>query len=331
MKILIFSLFFLFATPTFAEDLCDFHPEACPTSLQDITGGTTVQTIIDQATLMTPTLTNTPGKTTGKTTGLAINYSSHIKVIALPLSYTLNKKSEINVSLPYVSKNLVGRYSISDTELTRSGLGDVTVGVTHNTKRKKIFITSNAAIKLPTGDQKSFADNTEQLPLGSGSFDLIFGSSATMKIEQVSGLYLTGSLFLRLNGAGKYTENATINFISDDYHFENSAGNSLTISLGGVYKLPRPKWLAYANIKYLHLGNSYEKLSSDIITNPAYERDLADSLSAIDITIGGHYQYQGDITMRAGITLPLMTGYDDSVTSGASREVTFDFGADYFW
>lgn len=329
--ITIITLFICF--PLFAEDFCEFHPEECPSSVQEIEGGLTTQLLIEQITTTIPQ-TFILGAKPRQSAGANLMYSSHLKAITLPLSYSFRENIDLNLSVPYLKKELSGRYDQTGEELSRSGLGDISLGTTHTQKKDKFYIISNFTLKIPTGDQSSFSNGQEQLPLGTGSFDLIFSSAATIKVEQISGLKLTGSVYLRINGSGNYTEETTFSSITDDFEFKNSAGNSLGISIGGIYKLPWNKWFAYSNFKYLHVGNSEETVTNNDpspLSSLSYELDLQDSLSAIDLTLGGQFLVQNDITFRAGIAIPISTSYDTTLSSVNGRDIIIDLGVDYFW
>lgn len=104
-----------------------------PLDQQSLSGGTTTQTTENQLPTDTPSeiiieqagpeepKTATQIMTSAMDFGASFLFTAPIQVYKIPISYTFKDKYKVGITLPYVYKNLEGRFT--DVSLTNSGLG----------------------------------------------------------------------------------------------------------------------------------------------------------------------------------------------------------------
>ncbi|MBN2058958.1 MAG: transporter, partial [Deltaproteobacteria bacterium] len=217
-----------------------------------------VTTIVTNPVVINPTFSAIPAPTPAAPSimpgaieaSLQTLYSSPIQVYNIPLSYAFTENLKMELSIPYLRKQIKGEYTGAD--LTASGLGDITVGgkYRYGDINKYQWITS-FYIKLPTGDNELFEDQQEQLALGTGSYDFIISQSVSRLFRN---FLVTANVGYTINTTGDYT---AINSWGVNARYENRAGNVFNYLAGAEYYTPMRKLLAYANLAGIIMGNSH--------------------------------------------------------------------------
>jgi len=260
--------------------------------------------------------------------GIGVQYSTHVKVYKIPLSYSFTRNLKVGVTVPYVQKSLKGRFNNEDLE--DSGMGDISTNAKYLLKRETFRLVSTLFIKFPTGNRKQFEDGKERLALGSGSYDGTLSESIIIKSKKFKRIRYMGGFSYRFNGASNYDERATIDNVSDSFHFENKNGNVITGYGGLMWFTPINRFMAYGSIAGMRILSTQEKYS-DIGGTVSVDQTLDDSLTTFDFIGGVTYIFSKKIksACRVGLAIPIATTYDPGVTDGQTREVLFDFGIDY--
>ena len=229
-----------FAAPVFAGQITVGLSFEEPSEEQALEGGATVQTLETQMSIETATETITElttdaeaeiapeevpeeeaekrGLLVGTTSaGIGVTYSKHLQVYKIPISYKITKNIKLGLILPYVRKDLEGRFGGED--LTDEGLGDISTNVKYIVNKEKFRLVSTLFLKFPTGNSKQFEDGKERLALGTGSYDWIWSESILFKTDRFKTIRYLGGFSYRYNGRGDYSERATISGVSGNYTF----------------------------------------------------------------------------------------------------------------
>jgi len=257
--------------------------------------------------------------------GITMIISTHIKVYQLPLSYLVKPNFKIGVTIPYVQKNLKGRFNGED--LTDSGLGDVSANGKYRLGREdKLRSITSFYIKFPTGNQKQFAGGKERLALGTGSYDWIINEALSMKRSTMRYLF---NLSYRFNGKSDYTEESTIGSTTGMFTFENKKGNVVRGYVGAEWAALW-KLKLYGKLAGMFVSAGEEKYNNDTRSIDV-DRTMDDALIAWDIIPGVKYQFSNTGSFRLGAIIPASTTYDPDVTDQKTREVIVDIGFDFIW
>ncbi|MCP4176667.1 MAG: hypothetical protein GY756_02780, partial [bacterium] len=198
--------------------------------------------------------------------GAGINYiySDNLKIIQLPLSYSISDEYVAGMTIPYVYKKKKGYFQ--DEELKNEGSGDVSVYLENIITEEKYRLSSTLTVKIPTGFYKMYDDNVEKLPLGTGSYDLIWGEYLVYKPGIYKDIRLTASFSYRFNRSSSYREEATFNGYTGIYNFENTNGNVLNLTLGTIYFSGIENLLFYGDFSYLNIQRGTIGYSNDLST-----------------------------------------------------------------
>lgn len=270
-----------------------------------------------------------PLETGGTGTSANFLYSDSNKVFTIPISYSPYENLTVSLAIPYVFKEMDGRFGTKD--LSAKGLGDISAKAQYYYKYKFIGIDTAAMVKFPTGNMKEFEDQKERLPLGTGSYDYMLNLYLTfIEVPFEKFRFLTGFSY-RKNGTGKYTEKATVNTFPGTFKFEYKNGDSLKVVLGSSYFGLMENLMPYVLVKYLKVEEGHEKIYDDPDKFVNIDRDRHDGLEIVDLKLGTKYKFKENSSYRLGISIPVMTKYDSSLTNTKGREVMFDLGVDYLF
>jgi hypothetical protein len=286
-----------------------------------------VTTIVSNPVVINPTFSAIPAPTPAAPSimpgtieaSLQSLYSSPIQVYSIPLSYAFTENIKMELSVPYVRKQLKGEYTGAD--LTASGLGDITVGGKYRYGDIDRFqwITS-FYLKLPTGKNEQFEDQHERLALGTGSYDFIINQS----VSKLFGNFLTtANVGYTINTTGDYTET---NNWGVNVRYENRAGNVFNYMAGAEYYTPARKLLAYANLAGIIMGHSHIKETYEDFPFLNRDEDKQDGLKTLDLIAGVKYMFSEKRGLRLGIIAPLWTTHDNDAIDAEGRDWLIDFG-----
>ena len=339
-------LLVVFSTPVSAGQVTVGLSFEEPQDAQAIEGGATVQTLEAQTSTETAAetiteLTTEPeeeapeeeaekrGLLAGTTSaGIGVIYSKHLQVYKIPISYKITKSIKLGLILPYVRKDLKGRFGGED--LTDEGLGDIATSVKYIISKEKFRLVSTLFIKFPTGNNKQFEDGKERLSLGTGSYDWIWSESILLKTDRFKKIRYLGGLSYRYNGRGDYSEKGTISGVTGNYTFNNKKGDVLFGFAGVEWLTPKPKLRAYFNLAGMYIWAGDEEYHNDTYTVNV-KRDLDDSLGTFDVIPGIKYQITKKSAARLGAIIPVYTQYDPDIEDEKSRGISVDFGFDYIF
>ncbi len=246
-------------------------------------------------------------------------YSSSIQVYSIPLSYAFTENLKMELSVPYMRKQMKGEYTGAD--LTASGFGDITVGgkYRYGDINRYQWITS-FYLKLPTGENEQFEDQQEQLALGTGSYDFIINQSVS---RLLGNFILTANIGYTFNTTGDYTET---NNWGVNVQYENRAGNVFNYLAGAEYYTPVRKLLAYANLAGIIMGHSHIKETYKDFPFLNRDEDKQDSLNTLDLIAGVKYMFSEKKGLRLGIIAPVWTAHDNDAVDAEGRDWLIDFG-----
>jgi hypothetical protein len=323
----VLSLAVLFVSQGYAQHE-PFHESQ---SQQSTSGGTTNQTttaaasnpgiiVPDTFTEPTPMLEpEAPPPPLGAGTGLTVLWSSHVQAYVLPASYKIFPNLKVEASIPYIRKKLKGEYT--GEELKASGVGDVSVGLKYRSgKEESLQGVTMVTLKLPTGDYKQFENRTEQLALGSGSYDF----SINQTLSRLIGPFrILANLGYRLNTTNDYVET---DIFGRNVEFESRTGNMFNYLLGVQYVAPRKGLMFYINALGLLQGRSHIKETNTADGSLIRDEDKKDRLKTLDLNLGAMLMITANAGVRLGVFIPLLTAFDPDVNDHASREWVTDFG-----
>lgn len=252
----------------------------------------------------------------GKTTsvGIATHYSDYTKIYSLPVSYTLWSKLKLEVTIPYVYREIKNKWTGVTSKA--NGLGDIKTGAAYLYSFSKDFdsITS-IAITFPTGDaEKKVVDeasfSSTLIPLGNGSRSYSISQSFSYSLPD-SPLRLYGSAL------GIMYENATIN------SNELDRGNVYGALAGFEYTWEFIK--GFVKINYIDVKESKIQLSGTTSW-----MELNDSVKASDVIVGALYRVYSIIALKASVSIPVYTQYDKDLTDTPDRKLYVNFSVTSF-
>jgi hypothetical protein len=317
----------LFVTPAMAQ-----HPPWHEEQNQQSSGGGTTNQITpliasNPAIIMPDTFTEpspmvdtgAPPPALGVGGGLTVLWSSHIQAYVLPVSYMINPNLKMEASIPYLRKKLKGE--VTNEDLKADGLGDISLGIKYRygTEENLQGVTT-MIVKLPTGDYKKFENRTEQLALGSGSYDF----SINQTVSKRMGPYrILANLGYRMNTENDYVET---DVFGRNVCFESKAGNTLNYLLGLQYQTPVKGLVGYVNT--LGIIQARSRIKETVVSDGSLIRDgkMNDRLRTLDLNLGAMLMITPNMGARLGVFIPTLTDYDDAVRDRASREWVLDFG-----
>ena len=300
-------------------------------SQQSSGGGTTNQTttaaasnpgiiIPDTFTEPVPLLEpEAPPPALGVGTGLTVLWSSHVQAYVLPASYKIFPNLKVEASIPYIRKKLKGEYT--NEELKASGVGDVSVGLKYRYgKEETLQGVTTVTVKFPTGDYKQFENRTEQLALGSGSYDF----SINQTLSRIVGPFrILANVGYRLNTKNDYIET---DIFGRNVDFESRAGDLFNYLLGVQYGTPLKGLMLYLNTSGLLQERSHIKETNTADGSLIRDEDKKDRLGTMDLNLGAMLMITANAGVRLGVFIPLLTAFDPDVNDHASREWVTDFG-----
>ena len=286
-----------------------------------------VTTIVSNPVVINPTFSAIPAPTPAApyiTAGtieasLQTLYSSSIQVYSIPLSYAFTENLKMELSVPYIRRQMKGEYTGAD--LAASGLGDITIGgkYRYGDINRYQWITS-FYLKLPTGENELFEDQQEQLALGTGSYDFIINQSMSRLLGNFLLMANIGYIF---NTTGDYT---ATNNLGINVQYENRAGNVFHYMAGAEYYTPAPKLLAYANLAGIIMGHSHIKETYEGFPFLNRDEDKQDGLKTLDLIAGVKYMFSEKKGLRLGIIAPVWTAHDNDAVDAEGRDWLIDFG-----
>jgi hypothetical protein len=321
--------------------------ETEPLNLQEIPGGAEVQAIETQVLTITPdeavnslieeigdedipdAEAPAEGPGTGiNSAGIGVTSSAHLKVYKIPLSYNITEKLKVGAKIPYVIKNMKGRYG--GNELRNEGLGDISAHLKYAFSMKNFRLVSTLVLKFPTGNNKEFDDGQECLALGSGSYDWVLSQAFLVKTDRLKTVRFFGGVSYRLNGPGEYSERGIVFGVPGNYTFKSRAGDAFFGFTGIEWISPIQKLRGYLTVSGIKVWSGEEEYYNDIgIISVKREKD--DSLEAVDVIPGIKYQVSKKSAVRVGVSVPVYTRYDPDVSNEEDRGVSVDFGVDYIF
>ncbi|MBN1613668.1 MAG: transporter [Deltaproteobacteria bacterium] len=273
-------------------------------------------TFTEPAPLLEP---EAPPPSIGAGFGLIAIWSSHVQAYVLPASYKIFPDLKVEASIPYIRKKLKGEYT--DEELTASGIGDVSVGLKYRYGNEEILQgVTTVTVKFPTGDYKQFENRTEQLALGSGSYDF----SINQTLSRIIGPFrILANVGYRLNTKNDYVET---DIFGRNVEFESRTGNIFNYLLGVQYETPLKGLLLYLNASGLFQERSHIKETDTADGSIIRDEDKRDRLGTLDLNLGAMLMLTANTGFRLGVFIPLATEFDPDVNDHASREWVTDFG-----
>ncbi|MBN1382922.1 MAG: hypothetical protein JXA41_14725 [Deltaproteobacteria bacterium] len=251
--------------------------------------------------------------------GLNILWSKHVQAYVLPISYKITPDLKIEASVPYIRKKLQGEYT--NEELKADGIGDVSIGAKYRYgDENRIQGVTKVTIKLPTGEYKQFENRTEQLALGSGSYDF----SINQTVSKLIGPYrLLANLGYRINTENDYVET---DIFGRSVQFENRVGNTFNYLVGVQYTTPLKGLVLYLHASGLIQERSHIKETDTSDGSLIRDEDKQDRLKTFDLNPGAMFMITANAGVRLGVFIPLFTAFDPDVNSHASREWVADIG-----
>ncbi|MGB4268192.1 MAG: hypothetical protein WBK20_03315 [Spirochaetota bacterium] len=272
-----------------------------------------IDSIINNDVVLMPHDLQELGKTTS--VGIATHYSDYTKIYSLPVSYTFWSKLKLEVTVPYVYREIKNTWS--QTTSKANGLGDIKTGATYLYSFSKYLesITS-IAVTFPTGDaEKRVVDESSftstLIPLGNGSRSYSISQSFSYTIPD-SSLRLYGSVL------GVVYENATIN------SSELDRGNVYGGLAGLEYSWESIK--GFVKINYIDVKESKIQLSGTTSWS-----EINDSVKASDVIVGVLYRVYSIIALKASLSIPVYTQYDKDLTDTPDRKWYINFSITSFF
>lgn len=244
----------------------------------------------------------------GKTTsvGIASHYSDYTKIYSLPLSYIFWSKLKLEVTIPYVYREIKNNWS--STTSKANGWGDIKAGVSYLHSFSQTFdsITS-AAVTFPTGNAEK-TDNAMLVPLGSGARSYsITQSFSYLPLEK-----------LRLYGSalGVVYEDAEIDSNKVD------RGTVYGALLGCEYTWDSIK--GFIKINYININET------TIQDSWGSSFGLNDALKTSDVIVGALFRIYSVIALNASVSIPVYTEYDKDLTDTPDRKWYANFSVTSF-
>lgn len=246
----------------------------------------------------------------GKTTsvGIASHYSDYTKIYSIPISYTLWSKLKLELSIPYVYREI--KNNSSSTTSKASGWGDIKAGASYLHSFSDTFdsITS-MAVTFPTGNaEKKDEDNATLTPLGSGARS--YSISQSFSYVPVENLRLYGSAL------GIVYENAEIQSNKID------RGNVYGALVGCEYTWDRVK--SFVKINYIDIHETTIHTSSG-----SFETN--DSLKTSDVIVGALFRVYSVLALKASVSIPVYTEYDTDLLTTPNRNWYANFSVTSFF
>lgn len=140
------------------------------------------------------------------------------KKLNIPVWYRW-KDFSFNATIPYFMSR-----KIAMTDLTASGLGDISVGAGYGKylPEYNLYLDGNLAFRLPTGDDEADAGEGATVPLSNETTDITGALSAYYFMDQFT---FKGNLIYTMNGT-----------YEDDFDNEINRGDDLLFSVGADFR-----------------------------------------------------------------------------------------------
>ncbi len=235
--------------------------------------------------------------------GADIVYSSHSKIITLPLSYYLVTDNKtmyaFRIMVPYVMRKFAFKFDTSQ-EFSGAGLGDITIGVDMNSKIGEMPIFLQLMIKTPTGkvDNESKENEYTYIPLGTGTWDFALSAGFVKYFDSIA---VKGKLGYRLNG----TYENTTEFVKQEFDF----GNMFT-AVAGIGANVSDNF--YGQLTMLFVSNKAVAVSNTVLatdTTTSLEAN-GTGITVLDICPQIDYSINGFV-FSAGIVVPLYSAWGE--------------------
>jgi len=250
----------------------------------------------------------------GKTTsaGIATHYSDYTKIYSIPLSYTLWSKLKFECVIPYIDREIKNKWS--NTTGKAHGIGDIKVGAAYLYPfTPSLDSITSIAVTFPTGDPKK-EDEMLIIPLGNGSRSYSINQSFSYTISETP-LRFYGSVLAVLY------ETASIETFSYD---KIDRGNVYGALFGFEYTWDSIK--GFVRINYIDIQES--KLHDTWLLEWT---GMNDSLKTSDIIVGALYQIYSVIALKASVSIPFYTKYDEDLTDTPDRKWYANFSVTSFF
>lgn len=250
----------------------------------------------------------------GKTTsvGIATHYSDYTRIYSIPLSYTFWSKLKFECVVPYIQREITNKWT--NTTGSAKGLGDIKLGTAYLYQfSPSLDSITSIAITFPTGDPKK-EDEMLIIPLGNGSRSYSFNQSFSYTYSQTP-LRFYGSILAVLY------ETAAIETFSSD---KIDRGNVYGALVGFEYTWDTLK--GFIRINYIDIQESKQHdtwLSQWVGMN--------DSLKTSDVIIGALYRIYSVIALKASVSIPVYTKYDEDLTDTPGRKWYVNFSVTSFF